>query len=379
MTDLTDMNTETKSNAPSGFRTVGFAGLGLIGGTIARAIRKFYPKTRIIAYDPDRRSLEEAVGDGVVSTAAYMIGGIFRECEIIFLCAPVQRNDENLLRLKPYLSPDTVLTDVGSVKTDIHEHVRQEGLTAQFIGGHPMTGSERIGYRNSRAEFLENAYYILTPEKDFPTGKAFFMRDYIRSLGAIPLKLTCEEHDYVTGAISHLPHVISASLVNLVQQSDNKDGIMKMIAAGGFKDITRISSSSPTMWQQICLTNKENILQLIDRYDDVLHHIREEIEDSDKDHIYDFFNSARVYRESFAEAHSGPIRQEYRIHVNIADRPGVLAEVVTILAINQINIKNIGIIHNREYAEGVLNVELPDEESRKKAIHLLTDRGYQIY
>ena len=111
---------------------------------------------------------------------------------------------------------------------------------------------------------LENAYYILTPTGASPED---MLRDYkslVTVLGAIPLVLSCEQHDYVTAAVSHLPHVISASLVNLVKDSDSSDGLMKMIAAGGFKDITRISSSSAAMWQQICLTNTHNIELLLD-------------------------------------------------------------------------------------------------------------------
>ena len=149
-----------------------------------------------------------------------------------------------------------------SVKSGIHERIRALGLDGQFIGGHPMAGSERYGYANSKARLLENAYYILTPT---PKTSPDQLKDYERlvvSMGAIPLVLDADQHDYVTAAISHLPHIIASSLVNLVRESDSEDGTMKMIAAGGFKDITRIASSSPDMWQQICLTNTDNIVRL---------------------------------------------------------------------------------------------------------------------
>lgn len=376
---IEEISNRKKADRFREIKRIGFIGLGLIGGTIARAVREFHPNTEITAFDPDKQALAEAVNDGVVDHAAFSIDESFSVCDIIYLCAPVALNDENLKLLIPYLRPDAILTDVGSVKTDIHMHIQNAGLSQQFIGGHPMTGSERIGYRNSKASFLENAYYILTPEPDFPQAKSELMQEFVRSLGAIPLKLSYREHDFVTGAISHLPHVISASLVNLVKESDNSEGIMKMIAAGGFKDITRISSSSPQMWEQICLTNTDNILLLLDRYMDKLSSIRSEISQKSGSNIYNFFNDARSYRDSFSETHSGPIRKEYSIRIEIADRPGVLAEVVTILAINQINIKNIGIVHNREYAEGVLRVELPDERSLKSAEKILSDRGYRIF
>ena len=214
--------------------TFGFIGLGLIGGSIAKAIRDKMPDTRIIAYDPNEASLQLAHKDHVANEITSSIDGSFQSCDYIFLCAPVAHNDENLLILKQYLSPETILTDVGSVKTGIHRQIESLGLNKQFIGGHPMTGSERFGYSNSNAALLENAYYILTPSNTVPKEKLTAYHNLVETIGAIPLVLSYEEHDYVTAAISHLPHVIAASLVNLVKNADSKEGVMKMVAAGGF-------------------------------------------------------------------------------------------------------------------------------------------------
>lgn len=359
--------------------TVGFISLGLIGGSIARAIRSRYPSATIVAWNRSRQSIREAVADGVVDAAPLSIGEDFSHCDLIFLCAPVQVNCEKLRELQPFLRPDTIVTDVGSVKNDIHTFVRSLGLQSQFIGGHPMTGSERVGYRNSNSLLLENAYYILAPEPEVPQEKVRQMDELISSLGALTLVLSPQEHDFVTAGVSHVPHVISAALVNLVKESDNPEEIMKTIAAGGFKDITRISSSSPQMWEQICLTNADNIVTLLDRYMADLSRIRDEIAARQRDEIHDFFDGARQYRDGFSEQASGPIRRRFVIHVDIADRPGVLAEVVGVLAANAINIRNIGITHNREYQEGVLEVELPGEQEQKKAGELLLHRGYVLH
>lgn len=359
--------------------TCGFIGLGLIGGSIAKAIRKFYPDSRLIAYDIKEKTLEEAVNDGTIDLPLSDIGSAFSECSYIFLCAPVSENDHNLIKLKAYLSPSCLLTDVGSVKTDIHAHIKKTGLESQFIGGHPMAGSERIGYINSRALLLENAYYILTPGSGVPKETVCAFSDLIASLGAIPMILTCRQHDFVTAAVSHLPHVVAASLVNLIRESDSEEGIMKLIAAGGFKDITRIASSSPVMWQQICLTNRDNISELLDHYITSLKQIKEEIDASKSDELYDFFDSARSYRDSFIDASSGPIKKSYTIRIDIADEPGALAAIATILALNQISIKNIGIVHNRELEDGVLQVEFYEESSIEKATEILRSKGYSIY
>lgn len=357
----------------------GFIGLGLIGGSIAKAIHAKIPETRLIAYDTDAAALKLATQEGVIQEACSEIGASFGICDYLFLCAPVSHNDQNLLTLKKYLSPETILTDVGSVKTGIHKHIESMNLTQQFIGGHPMTGSERFGYANSKASLFENAYYILTPTKDVPTEKVSAYQTLVQTIGAIPLVLPYEQHDYITAAISHLPHVIAASLVNLVKNADSKEGIMKMIAAGGFKDITRIASSSPAMWQQICLTNTENISYLLEQYIQDLTAFKKELDEKKTDTLYQFFDQARAYRESFINVSSGPIKTEYVITVDIADKPGSIAAIASLLAKHDVSIKNIGINHNRELAEGALRIEFYKEAAADQAIQILKQHAYSIH
>lgn len=356
--------------------TCGFIGLGLIGGSIARALKQSVPGVRIVAYDVNGDSLKLALEQHIADVAADAVDRRFSCCDYIFLCAPVQKNDANLAAVKEVMSPDCLLTDVGSVKTAIHAAVRDAGLEHCFIGGHPMAGSERTGFVNSKASLLENIYYILTPTRKVPPEKLDNYRQLVTDMGAIPLILDCERHDYVTAAISHLPHVVASSLVNLVRDSDSADGIMKLVAAGGFKDITRIASSSPVMWQQICLTNTENISQLLGDYIDALTEIKETLDTRDKDGLYDFFDSARIYRDSFISASSGPIKRSFCLHVDIADKAGALARIVTLLSEHNISIKNIGITHNRESEDGVLLLEFYEEASLQAAIRLLEAEGY---
>lgn len=359
--------------------TCGFIGLGLIGGSIAKALRAAYPNMRIIAYDRDKATLKLAEADDVINDSFPHIGSQFGTCDIIFLCAPVSNNDENLLELKQYLSPDALLTDVGSVKTDIHEHIKAAGLEGQFIGGHPMAGSERTGYLNSKALLLENAYYILTPTESVSPEKVELYRKLVLGMNAIPLILSCDQHDYITAAVSHVPHVVSASLVNLVKNSDSKEHLMRMIAAGGFKDITRISSSSAVMWQQICLTNRDNIVKLLDDYIAELEKIREEVSEGNEQEIYDFFDSARVYRDTFSNSPSGPIKKNFSLKVDIPDQAGAIAKIVDLLSEHNLSIKNIGISHNREYEEGLMFLEFYEEISHDAAFEVLTSHGYNVH
>lgn len=358
--------------------TCGFIGLGLIGGSMAKALKSGNKNLKIVAYDVNMETLEMARADDIADEICSSIDEHFLACDYIFLCAPVQINIDNVAKIKQFLNKDAVLTDIGSVKTQIHEHIHELGLDSQFIGGHPMAGTERIGYINSKPIILENAYYILTKTPEISEDKVNKFYDLVKSMGAIPLVMDHRQHDYIVAAISHVPHVISASLVNLVRNSDSENGLMKLTAAGGFKDITRISSSSPVMWQQICLTNTENISKLLGNYIDSLIKIKEQIDSKEADSIIRFFKDAREYRESFIDSSGGPIKKIYNIHIDIADQPGVLATVATLLAVHNINIKNIGIMHNREYQSGSLQIEFNDEHDQLESIALLKSHGYTV-
>ena len=357
----------------------GFIGLGLIGGSIARAIRAKMPDSHITAFDLSSASLQAAVRDGVIDTAAEGVDRSFSGCDVIFLCTPVMSAPAYLEMIRPHLTPETVITDVGSTKRQIHEAVRACGLGAHFIGGHPMTGSEKNGYENSDALFLENAYYPVTPETDVPAGHVRRFRQLISDIGAIPIELDYELHDYVVGAISHLPHLVSASLVNLVRTEDGPDQLMQMLAAGGFKDITRISSSSPEMWRDISLANRENLLLLIERFRMQLDRFANSVRAADAEQIEALFSESKDYRDRISDERSGPIRREFRLYCDIVDERGSLARIAGLLADHGVSIRNIGIAHNREFEEGVLQILFYDQVSRENASVVLKRGGYHVY
>ena len=213
-----------------------FFGLGLIGGSLAKAIKKVYPDTHISVLDKDSSSVQIALTEGIVNQELKSFEEIERDCNLLFLCAPVEENRSFLKKLKKQLSPHTLLSDVGSTKTAIMEEAEKQGLSAQFCGGHPMAGAELSGYKASDALLLENAYYLLTPGKDFSSENTEKMKTFLSSIGSIPFVMSPEEHDRSVACVSHLPHLIAASLVKLLKKEDEK-GSMKKLAAGGFKDI----------------------------------------------------------------------------------------------------------------------------------------------
>lgn len=357
----------------------GFIGLGLIGASIAKSLRRVYNDCTIVAYNRSESARIMALNDGVATRVTDKIDDSFRDCDYIFLCTPVEYNCEYLKLLKDIIKEDCIITDVGSVKANIHETVKELNLEANFIGGHPMAGSEKTGYENATDRLVENAFYAITPTALTAETKLAEYEAIVDAIGAIPVILDYREHDYAVAGISHLPHIIAAELVNLVKASDSDKGIMKLIAAGGFKDITRIASSSPEMWEQIFMTNTENIIDLLSDYIDLLGNVKNQLEDKNGPFINARFRESRDYRAQFADRSRNSIIKMYTIHVDIEDEIGTLANVVTLLSGEQISIKNIRIVNNRENDEGVLAIDFKDNDALSQAADALKTHGYTIY
>lgn len=361
------------------FDKIGFIGLGLIGGSIAKKIKKDRNNVSIIATAGHLATITEAYKDGIIDNDTLLPLTAFADCDYIFLCAPVQRNLAYLEELAGIIKPQCCITDVGSTKGDIHRKVLELGLTDQFIGGHPMTGSEKTGITNANEYLLENAYYIITPTNTTPPERIEEFRSFVESLGSIPMVLDYDVHDFSTAAISHLPHMIAFSLVNLVKQKDNNEETMKTIAAGGFKDITRIASSSPVMWENICESNQTQLLKLMDLYIEELQQLRTSIADSDADWMMEYFQSAKDYRDSITLTGRKSTISVFEVFVDLKDEAGGIAAITALLADSDISLKNIGIINNREFEEGALRLELYDAESKESTISVLTSHGYHLF
>lgn len=360
--------------------TVGFIGLGLIGGSIARCLRKCHPEYHIIACGASMKTLQMALDDGTVDEIYPQADSHLSVCDLIFLCAPVEYNIQYLPILKDILSETCLITDVSSTKAEIHEAVESLGMIRQFIGGHPMAGSEKSGYEHSNDHLLENAWYVLTPTDETEPDALELMLDCVQDCHAQHIVLNYHEHDRIVAAISHVPHLIASGLVNLVQDNDNALHQMKQLAAGGFKDITRIASSSPVMWEQICTSNTEPIADILKKYISILEEMLTAVEQKDGHQINHFFEKSRNFRNAIADKPKaiGYIKPEYSIYCDIVDRAGAIATLATTLSTHQINMKNIGIIHNRSFEDGALKIEFYTEDAMEQAIEVLNKWNYTI-
>lgn len=360
------------------FKKIGFIGLGLIGGSIAKAVKKYQPESEIFAFTKTSSQLIKAKSDGIVDIILEDLNENISGLDIVFLCTPVEYNEFYLKKIAPFVGKNTVITDVGSTKSSIHKLAVELDLEDVFIGGHPMAGSEKTGYDASDGLLLENAYYMLTPSSKIPPDKLNNLIALISDIKSIPFVIDYKKHDNVVATISHLPHILASTLVNLVKDSDYEYGIMKRVAAGGFKDITRIASSSPIMWEQICMDNKGPINIILRKYIDSLEDVYSNLSKGIPLYINNMFEKSGEYRNSFDSNTRGVIISKHDISVHIKDKPGAISVISAILAANSISIKNIGINHNRENGEGALNISFYDADSCDMAYKLLKEYNYKL-
>lgn len=359
------------------FKNIGILGLGLIGGSLARALKKYNYETTIYGYNRNQDALQEAYQSGAIDLMVTDFSQ-FENCDLIVLCCPVNINIQLFKDLRPYLKDNTIITDVGSTKGDIYKAFMDIDYKGYFIGGHPMAGSEKSGFSATKAELFENAYYILTPEPDTPGELVTAMEELAKTIHAIPVILDPNHHDYIVAAISHVPHILASSLVNMVEDLDSPNKEMYTLAAGGFKDFTRIASASPDMWQQICLANRDSILEILSVYQNMLGHVYNSISELNEDNVYGLFEQSKTYRNTFQNKIRGSIEKVYALFVDVKDEPGVIATIATYLSNQQISIKNIGINNNREDFEGVLEITFPDQHSLEKSRSVISSHGYDI-
>ena len=278
---------------------IGFIGFGLIGGSIAKAVKAVHPEYIITVTSRTLAPLELAKKEKIVDIIAPEPDSNFSDCDMIFLCTPVITITKYLKVLKKIKKPSCIITDVGSVKGYIHEAVNELGMQDCFIGGHPMAGSEKTGYKNSSKEILVNAKYVITPSENVKPEQIELYKSLIEEMKAIPVIMDYNLHDYTVAGISHLPHLASACLARLVMEADDKETHMHLLASTGFKDTTRIAASSPEMWEQICATNTQPITELLGKYIDLLTSVKTSLENNSPDAVRKLFSETKEYRETF--------------------------------------------------------------------------------
>ncbi len=360
--------------------TITVIGVGLIGGSIALSMRRD-PNIRVVGYDLRQDCLDKALTLGVIHAGTTDLQTAVREANVIFLASPVEQIVSTIRSLvEMELQPGVIITDVGSTKAGI---VRQavdvipDHVT--FIGGHPMAGSHKSGVEAASDRLMENAYYVLTPAPGTPVEKVNQLSELLTLTRAKVVQMDAASHDQVVGAVSHFPHILASALVNLVAGYDEENAWHATLAAGGFRDITRIASSNPQMWRDILLQNRDPILKIAKDWANALEDVVHLVEQGDPEGIEHFFKTAREFRDSLPERKTGALPPLNDLYIDIPDHPGEIGRITTLLGARQINITNLQIRETREDIYGVLRITFHSQEELEKGEEVLRFFDYNVY
>ncbi len=287
-------------------RRLGLLGVGLIGGSLARALKDADAVTEVIAWGPHRKTLERARELGVIDVIASDPGTAVASADLVVLAAPLGAFEALLEAISGRLQAGAVVTDVGSVKASVVAAARRH-LGADFVNfvpGHPIAGTEKNGVEASFAALFQNHRVILTPVEETDAGALERVRTMWRLTGAEVEEMAVAHHDEILAATSHLPHMLAYSLVDCLAGMEGSREVFRF-AAGGFEDFTRIASSSPRMWHDIVFANREALVQVLDHFDGYLRRLGEAIRNGDSEAVLASFERAKAARDRFVSRRRG--------------------------------------------------------------------------
>ncbi|MCZ6795400.1 MAG: prephenate dehydrogenase [Planctomycetota bacterium] len=363
----------------STYRTVSVVGLGLIGGSLALALRRAGFQGAILGVSRPE-SLEKARRLGAIDEGfSYEdIATAAARSDLIVLATPISRIVEHLDILgqtASNLRRGTVVTDVGSTKKEILEKATAslpEGV--HFIGGHPLAGSEQRGIGAADPFLFQNAYYVLTPAEGVPPRETDRLASFLGSTGARIVVLPATEHDRVAAVISHLPQLLAVTLVNFLEELDENREAGVRLAAGGFRDMTRIASSPFSVWRDILASNREEVLRAVERF---AKRLGEETKGLDDSRLDASFEKAARARAEIPRDTKGFLNPLWDVFVEVEDVPGTISRLANPLTAKGINIKDIEVLKVREGEGGTLRLAFASRKLAHEALDELRRSGFK--
>jgi len=358
-----------------GFKKICIVGTGLIGASMALAFKRKKIVKLIIGVD-QKNIIDKAISVGIIDEGfeSSFLEDAVVDADLIILATPIRHILEVLPLIANTAKKNAVITDVGSSKEQIvavAQHEFRNG--AYFIGGHPMAGSEKRGLNAADPFLFENCHYVLTPTSDTPQQIIDSLVAVLEHIGAKVLLLNASEHDRIAAAVSHLPQTLAICLVNMIQHYDDPQSTYLRLAAGGFRDMTRIASSNFGIWQDIFASNSPNIIKTIDDFIAELQQFKQELE---KSNLQAMFEKAAHTRISIPKDTKGFIRPHFDLAVFVEDKPGVIAKIAGVLADNSINIRDIEVLKVRLYEGGTIRLSFESEQERQLALKLLKEEKF---
>jgi prephenate dehydrogenase len=289
------------------YRKVALVGVGLLGGSLALAVRERKLASVVQGYVRRDTSITECEEAGLHDFAARNLSEVVRDADLVILCTPLAQMLGLTQQFLPALKKGAIVSDVGSVKAsviaDLETLVSEAG--AHFVGAHPMAGAEKTGVASARVDLFRNAVCVLTPTARTHAPALQQTEEFWRTLGARVLKLTPELHDELVARCSHLPHIVAAALANLVLNSAHPKE-QPMLCANGFRDTTRVASGSPEMWRDIADANRKQIRQVLGDFIDELQEVRHALDAGDSKALEKFFTQAKQSRDSWSAQSASP-------------------------------------------------------------------------
>ncbi len=336
-------------------------GTGLIGGSVGLALRE--RGWHVSASDLDDGSQSEAVERG----AADVIG-LDPMADVTFIASPVGAIPE--LAERALGKTSGLVTDVGSTKADICRAV----INPRFVGGHPMAGSDQDGIAGARSDLFAGAMWVLTPSESTDEDAFAVIRAVVRSFGAETISLPPTVHDELVAHVSHVPHLTAAALMNLASSGSLQHRALLRLAAGGFRDMTRISAGRTSIWPDICVANSTAISKSLTELIERLEETRNLVASRDRVGLYRLLNEARMARLNLPVGY-GEVERVAEVAVPIPDRPGELAAITTLAAELDVNILDLEISHSGEGRQGLLTVVV-DADLAERLVGGLMVRNY---
>ncbi|MFA5889447.1 MAG: prephenate dehydrogenase/arogenate dehydrogenase family protein [Actinomycetota bacterium] len=352
-------------------------GCGLIGGSIGLAL-KGHPggPSEIVVFDRELGAARAAVDRGAADRFELSAAAAVAAADVVFVATPVRSIATAVADAVPGLKPGAILTDVGSTKTRVVVEV--ESLLPAgvfFVGGHPMAGSEQEGIAGARGDLFEGAWWILTPTEGSQPATYQFLHGVLTALGARIMALKPEQHDDLMATVSHLPQLVATTVMNMAADRGKDHAGLLALAAGGFRDVTRVAASNPDIWLDICRDNKDAIVIALGEAANRLLALRDLVQDEDLEGLGDVLAAAREARKSLpGKATEG---EAYEIRVPVPDRPGVLAEVTTSVGNLGVNIEGLDITHAEEGGQGFLRLSILGADNTRRVREILQRLGYE--
>ena len=275
-------------------------GVGSMGGSLARALRKNNAVTTIVGYGRNLNRLEVAKELGVVDEITTVLSDAINNADVIVVATPLGAMPDIFGALKDIISSETILTDVGSAKQSVIDAAKNVfgDIPTNFVPAHPIAGTEKSGVESAQTDLFEQRRVILTPQANTDASAVKTIRTMWQTCGANVVDMQVEHHDEVLAATSHLPHMLAYSLVDTLARMDDQQEIFEY-AAGGFRDFTRIASSDPQMWHDICVANREQLVKMLHAFNDDLQQLTRAVENADSGYLKDTFTRAKQARDKF--------------------------------------------------------------------------------